>query len=736
MRDASEDAASSPRPRIRRPIAVVLSRFPLITETFILREITELEKQGQPVVLVPMIREDPDVVHDEARPWIDRALFTPFVSGAIVAASARALFGSPAKIAGLLGWIVRRSFLEPGLFIRSLLLFPKSAYLAEALQEEGVRHVHAHFATHPATMATIIEALAGIPFSFTVHAHDIFVTRALLREKLRRAQFVRAISRFNRSYLEHFFPEETAGKVHVVHVGIRTGEYRTDETVTAPPRILCIAALKPYKGVPHLVEACRLLAAEGVPFTCDIVGAGPMEASIRRLIERLGLTGRVRLRGALTQEEVAAELPRAAVFVLPSIVASDNQMEGIPVALMEAMASRIPVVASAISGIPELVEDGVTGTLVDPGNPRSLADAIRRLLANPAAARETAERGRDRVAREFELRQTAGELLSILDREAAEEEPPQKSLVHRPFLSDATAIGIRAVHRRDDSTVIEAIAFSERASRDLVVKTQRARENESRAPAVRARDERRVLERLVAHFASMPEQPRTGVPEPLAFDAADATLVMQRAAGASLERLIRNARSGTHASREALRRGAFGAGVWLRRFHEFERSSSGALVLDRLLARVHFLLEQHADAWSRTAAARIRDRAYELHAALARTSRDAVAHHGDFWPGNIYSFNGDVDVIDFEGYRLGLACEDIAYFQLHAGLYFQPARNRDRLALLCRAFADGYGGEIDNDELVLCRIACALAMLHDRPHDFGAVHAILRRRYLRRELFR
>lgn len=734
MRDAAAESAA--RPPVRRPIAVVLSRFPLITETFILREITELERQGQPVVLVPMIREDPDVVHDEARPWIDRALFTPFVSPAIVASCARALLRSPGVIARLLWWIVRHSIYKPGLFIRSLLLFPKSVHLAEVLQDEGVTHVHAHFATHPATMATIIEALAGIPFSFTVHAHDIFVTRVLLREKLRRAQFVRAISRFNRSYLEHIFPEETAGKVHVVHVGIRPDVYRSAETPDDPAKILCIAALKPYKGVPHLVDACRILAADGVDFACDIIGSGPMESSIRKSLERQGLAGRVRLRGALTQDEVAAELPRAAVFVLPSVVASNNQMEGIPVALMEAMAAGVPVVATAISGIPELVEDGVTGTLVDPGNPRSLADAIRRILTNRDAARAIAARGRDRVAREFELQQTVRELLTVFDGVSGDTEVPAELFVRRPLLSEAAAIGLRAIHRRTDSIVIEAIAFGPGGSRDLVVKSQRARAGESRAPEVRARDERRILERLTAHFATLPDPPRTGVPEPLAFDAADATLVMSRARGVSMERLIRNARSGTRCSRLALDRAAFGAGLWLRLFQQFERTPAGAAALDRVLAQIQFLLDRHSDAWSETAANRIRERAETLHASLGRTERAAVAHHGDFWPGNVFSLDGDIDVIDFEGYRLGLAGEDVAYFELHSGLYFQPARNRDVIANFDRAFANGYGGEIDGDELELCRIACALAMLHDRPHDFGAVQTILRRRYLRRELFR
>jgi putative inorganic carbon (hco3(-)) transporter len=196
---------------VRAPIAVLVSRFPLITETFILREIIELERQGQGVVLVPMIRESPAVVHEEAKPWIARAVYTPWLSPGILAANLRAVVTKPVTYLSLLLWVLPT--------LKSLALFPKSVYLAECLRRMEVGHLHAHFATHPATMARIISRLTGIPFSFTVHAHDIFVDRRLLGEKIRDAAFIRSISRFNRVFLEDRYAD-ARGKIEVVHMGV------------------------------------------------------------------------------------------------------------------------------------------------------------------------------------------------------------------------------------------------------------------------------------------------------------------------------------------------------------------------------------------------------------------------------------------------------------------------------------------------------------------------------------
>lgn len=393
-------------------VAVLMSRFPSVTETFILREMIEMERQGQPVRLVPMLKESPPVIHEATRPWTERALYTPFLNGAILNANVRALLQNPARYLWLLARLIGGTMTAPDILARTLGVFPKSVFLARVLEREGVRHIHAHYATHPSTMALIIATLSNVTFSFTVHAHDIQVNRALLRWKLRETEFVRSISEFNKRYLEGLYPEEARGKIYVIHVGIETQLYGAD-----PPtnnKVLCVAAHKPYKGLPYLIEACRILRDEGIDVQCDIIGHGPMHDELAEMIRERGLTN-VHLIGPRSQEEVTRMMAEASLFVLPSIVAPDGQMEGIPVALMEAMATGRAVVSTTISGIPELVVHGVSGLLVPPANARALANAIRELLADPERARRMGERGREKVRAEFTLSECVRQLNARLE---------------------------------------------------------------------------------------------------------------------------------------------------------------------------------------------------------------------------------------------------------------------------------------------------------------------------------
>lgn len=405
---------------VPQPVAVLLSRFPSVTETFILREITELERQGQPVRLVPMLREAPKVVHEAARPWTERALYTSYISLPIAAANVLTALRHPLRYFRLLARLIAGTLGSPSMLLRTLAVFPKSVYLARRLKREGITHVHAHYATHPATMALIIASLTGITFSFTVHAHDIQVDRSLLRWKLRETRFVRSISAFNRRFLEELYPEEARGKIAVVHVGIQTERYEANAQASRDdevPRILCVAAHKPYKGLPVLIEACRILKEEGVAFHCDVVGDGPMHAELETMRNAAGLAKEFHLAGPRSETVVAEMMRDASLFVLPSIIAADGQMEGIPVALMEAMATGRAVVSTSISGIPELVEHGVSGLLVPPGDARALAAAMRELLEDRQRARQMGARGQEKVRAEFHLAGCVTELLPLLRAE-------------------------------------------------------------------------------------------------------------------------------------------------------------------------------------------------------------------------------------------------------------------------------------------------------------------------------
>lgn len=739
--ERARSAPAGPVP-VRSAIAVLLSRFPLVTETFILREIEELERQGQPVRLVPLMQERPAVLHREAQAWLPRALFTPFLSREILAANARAFARRPLRYLLLLGRILLGSLRSWNVVIRSVALFPKCVYLAERLEREGIRHAHAHYATHPATAAFIISSLAPITFSFTVHAHDLFVAwrRPLLGAKVRRACFIRVISEFNQSFLRALYPD-CATKIRVIHMGIDPDAFQPLGPApaaggAAPGRLVCVGALQPYKGIPVLIEACRLLATAGVRFECDVVGEGWLRSSLEESIARHGLRDHVRLRGALRQDEVAALLREAALVVLPSVVARDGQMEGIPVALMEAMAAARPVVASAISGIPELVDHGLNGLLVEPGNAAALADAIATLLADPDRRRKMGGHGREKVLRAFRLDTVTQALRRELDKwtPPAGDVPGLRDLAHAAGFA-GHELGVRGVHGGRDSSVVEVMAADGLRTQELILKTHRTRALESRVPAERARREYDVLVHLGHRFSAGKdsESKPSGkgfslrTPRPLAIRMTDASLVMERCTGDRLDDLIRRARrdpDGEHWT--ALEHAVHGTGQWVRRLHEVTRRADPPGVQRAWNVQIDAALR---DAVASPAGEETRQRLEALRR-HGPPQVDLVGCHGDLSPGNILASSSSVVVLDFEGYHEGLPWEDVAYFLLHLELFFPFAWRAGRFALLRDAFLAGAGVSSDPVGLELCRTVAALralAHVHVRSWRFWPHAALLRR---------
>jgi glycosyltransferase involved in cell wall biosynthesis/Ser/Thr protein kinase RdoA (MazF antagonist) len=689
---------------------VVVSRFPLVTETFVLREIIELERQGQPVLLVPLLRERPAVVHPEARPWVRRALYTPLLSPAIAGANARALVRRPLAYLRLLGALVRGTAASPGTLARTAALFPKMVYLAERLAAEGVGHVHAHFVTHPGTAAFVVHRLAGIPYSLTAHAHDIFVRRDMLERKIAGARFVRCVSAFNRDFLAKHYPRH-AQKLEVVHVGV---EVRAGEEPVArapgPARLLCVAALKPYKGHVVLLEALGRLRARGADFECDLVGDGPLRADVERAVAASGLSDRVRVLGALTQQEVAALLASATALVQPSVVARDGQMEGIPVALMEALAARKPVVASALSGIPELVEDGVSGLLVPPGDAEALASSLERLLREPALAAWLGEQGRRRVVREFDLQGTARAVLGAID---AHREPPPAGWAER--LRDGAfswpVVGLRRVHERRDSSVAEILLprsaeRPEEGPHELVLKVHQRPGGEPSPAAAR-----REFETLVALEKATAPAGAAAAPRALGIDVEAAAVLMTACRGEPLSdrvRRLRWERAGPHAAvLDDVRR----TGAWLRAFQQFARDGAAPALVEPFIRAAE--ADAEAAALPRRLQARVRARLREIPGRVDGAWMTHVGVHGDLWPGNVFVHDGGVEVVDLEGFGRGFAYEDAAYFLAQLGLFYSYPGLRGRRERAAAAFFEGYLEDrpLDRAAWALCWTAKVLRAL-------------------------
>jgi glycosyltransferase involved in cell wall biosynthesis len=410
-------------------VAYVMSRFPKLTETFILAELEAMDRAGVPIELYPLLRQTGEPVQPAAQRWAERAHYLPFVSLAILRAQWWYLRDRGRRRRYLRAFfdMVRQTWRSPNFLIGGLGIFPKVARAAQDMRERGVDHVHCHFANHPALAGWLIHRLTGIPYSFTAHGSDLHVDRTMLPTKVREAAFVVTISRDNRALIEATAGPAADGKVEIVHCGVDPSTFApTERRGDGPLRIVAVGTLHEVKGQVHLIEACRRLAARGVAFTCHFVGDGPDREALQARIDESGLDAQVVLLGRMTSDAVVAELAASDVLVAPSVPTRGGKREGIPVVLMEAMATGLPVVASRLSGIPELVTDGVSGLLVPAGDEAALADALATLAKDPTLRARLGAAGRETVLRDFDVDRNAALLADRIRRSLA---APESSAV-------------------------------------------------------------------------------------------------------------------------------------------------------------------------------------------------------------------------------------------------------------------------------------------------------------------
>jgi colanic acid/amylovoran biosynthesis glycosyltransferase len=370
------------------PLAYIINQYPKGSHTFIRREIVELERQGWRVQRIALRGHDGDL-HDAADR--DERARTAYVMGgwrdalALAGASLALALVRPRHFARAAALTLRMGW-------RGLRPLPYHFfYLAQAcrialwLRASGARHVHAHFGTNAAQVAMLTTALGGPPYSFTVHGPEEFdSTQGLrLREKIQNAAFVIAISAFGRSQLFRCLPHQEWHKVHVVRCGLAS-DYAEGPATPLPsmPRLVCLGRLCEQKGQLLLLEAVAQLRAAGIAVQLVLAGDGELYDELQALAIRLGLQKIVHITGWLDGAQVQAEIRAARAVVLPSFA------EGLPVALMEAMALQRPVLSTYVAGIPELVMQGHNGWLVPAGDVDALARALAVLLATPLAELE------------------------------------------------------------------------------------------------------------------------------------------------------------------------------------------------------------------------------------------------------------------------------------------------------------------------------------------------------------
>jgi colanic acid/amylovoran biosynthesis glycosyltransferase len=422
MKDSLEEQRQNAGPAPSAPaplrLAIIVVEFPSVTETFIARDVAKFIERGHAVRLYhlgPYDHEAP--VHAFARPVVDIARGHAFLfSRPVLRALGRALLRRPGRLAGIFGRIVAACWREPAHLAKSLAIVPKSLAIAEELAAWPADHVHAEFAGHPGTAAWIVGRMTGLPYSMSCRAHDIFVTQALLGPKVAESAFVRTISDYNVGFLSQALPAFDRTKAFVVHSSIDAGAIEAEPVRRGETfRVLFVGSLEQRKGADVLLRA--LAAASGLGrWRCDLIGEGPLRGRLEALARELGIADRTHFLGARPFEEVAAHYRAADVVVAPSGYGPRGRTEGIPNVVIEGLAHRRPVITTAISGIPELIEEGVTGRLVAPGDVAALARALEEVECDPAAAAAMAEAGHRAVRADFDLERNVDTQLQLFDR--------------------------------------------------------------------------------------------------------------------------------------------------------------------------------------------------------------------------------------------------------------------------------------------------------------------------------
>jgi len=397
---------SEPEPTaLARPAQVgyVVKVFPRLSETFILNEVLELEEQGLALHIFSLNRPAEAVSHAQTR--LVRSPIT-YLPAKIGDAPLRLLQGqlhvgskhTREWWRGLyhgLGALLLEGDVGP------MRAFGQACCLVQELRD--IRHLHAHFANVPAKVALIVHRITGTPYSITTHAKDIFHGQPFaspkLHDRLRRARFVVANSRFSAEHIRAGL--HCQGEIHTVYNGLDLGAFPMRKSRPTEPLVLSVGRLVEKKGFFDLIAACQLLKQRQVKFVCELIGTGRLSGALKEGIRKGDVADRVKMIGPLSQQVLREHYERAMVFALPCIEAADGDRDILPNVLKEAMAVGVPVVTTRMDGIEELIEDGVSGLLVEPGDVPGLAARLEWLLNDLKLCAMLSAQGRKVIEERF-----------------------------------------------------------------------------------------------------------------------------------------------------------------------------------------------------------------------------------------------------------------------------------------------------------------------------------------------
>ncbi len=396
---AIEQAQSTP---VR--VGYLLRMYPRFSQTFVVNEICELERQGAEINIISLRLPNEGMFHESICRVKGRAYYVPMTSN-----------GQSASIAKRQWRLFRRS---PRNYFQAYNItrtddqsqkydLARAAHVLRWVKQHKINHVHVHFGTNEATVALLANTLGRLPYSLTLHAFDIFrdnVDRPLLAKKINASRFTITVSEYNRRFMVEHLPGVDPDKIRINYNGIALHRFKPTTKAPAPLTIFGLGRLKEKKGFIHLVRAVALLHRKGIAAKCRIAGDGEEKKSLQKEIARYDLTDHIELIGEVGEERVRELMGTSTCFALPCVAAKDGNVDALPTVLLEAQASGCPVVSTRLSGIPEIIEDQVSGLLVEPGDDEALANAMGRILSSSELAAALAVGGRERAEDRFDVR--------------------------------------------------------------------------------------------------------------------------------------------------------------------------------------------------------------------------------------------------------------------------------------------------------------------------------------------
>ncbi len=389
-------------------VAYVLKVYPRFSQTFVVNEILAHEAAGLSLDIFSLRLSDDVRFHESLA-----RVRSPVHQIRCPSSKAPAFLGQLHATAKLLPKVWQVVADNPDVIASDM---HQAMVLALAVHEKGIRHLHAHFGTIATTTSRLAARMTGITYSFTAHAKDIYhesVDKQVLHNKLADAAAVVTVSDYNLKYLRSNYATAADRVVHIDN-GLPLQEFPFNEPRDRNPLILAVGRLVEKKGFAELIRACGLLKAKGQRFRCEIAGGGVLKDELSGLIQNLGLADCVFLLGPRPQGEIREKLHVAAILAAPCVVAADQDRDGLPTILLEAMAMGTPCISTDVTGIPEVLREGETGLSVPQRDIEGLAGACERLLDDPDLGIQLARNARRQIEEKFDIVNNAGRIRQMI----------------------------------------------------------------------------------------------------------------------------------------------------------------------------------------------------------------------------------------------------------------------------------------------------------------------------------